>query len=173
MQTPQRKPVISATAPAAAEAYNAAPYASFPHGPTHPALLHSVARLFGLKAPGPSHARILEVGCASGANILAIAAHYPHSVCVGIDYARNQIEEAKIHARALGLSNLRLETAAIEDIDATWGKFDYIIAHGILSWVPPDVQESLFRLCRSCLSENGVAYISYNFEAHMCSPGVV
>jgi methyltransferase-like protein len=39
---------------------------------------------------------------------------------------------------------------------------EYIIAHGVYSWVPPDVQQALLRLCAQNLSETGLAMISFN-----------
>src|SRR5262249_32023714 len=40
--------------------------------------------------------------------------------------------------------------------------FDYIICHGVYSWVPPDIQDAILRVCSRNLSPNGVAYVSYN-----------
>ena len=51
---------------------------------------------------------------------------------------------------------------SIMDIDASWGKFDYIICHGVFSWVPEEVQDKILEISRDLLSENGIAYISYN-----------
>lgn len=48
------------------------------------------------------------------------------------------------------------------DIDDSLGRFDYILTHGVYSWVPPAVQEKILRLCASNLTEHGVAYVSYN-----------
>jgi methyltransferase-like protein len=42
------------------------------------------------------------------------------------------------------------------------GKFDYIIAHGLYSWVPEVVRERILAICRERLAPQGVAYISYN-----------
>jgi methyltransferase-like protein len=50
----------------------------------------------------------------------------------------------------------------IMDVDVRLGQFDYIIAHGVFSWVPPEVQEKVLEICRRNLSRNGVAYVSYN-----------
>jgi methyltransferase-like protein len=41
-------------------------------------------------------------------------------------------------------------------------QFDYILCHGVFSWVTPEVQEKIFDICRTHLAPNGVAYISYN-----------
>ena len=40
--------------------------------------------------------------------------------------------------------------------------FDYIIAHGVYSWVPDPVRDRILAICSESLSPNGVAYVSYN-----------
>ncbi|HEV3417452.1 MAG TPA: methyltransferase regulatory domain-containing protein, partial [Pirellulales bacterium] len=50
----------------------------------------------------------------------------------------------------------------IRSIDEGRGQFDYIIAHGVHSWVAPDVQDAILRICGRQLSERGVALVSYN-----------
>lgn len=142
--------------------YDQTPYTSFPFPQTHPDLLRSIAFLFGLNAPSPEKARILELGCAAGGNIMAIAARYPNSECVGIDYSARQIEEGNAILKETGLKNLSLRTASILDIDKSWGTFDYIICHGVFSWVPKEVQEKIIQISAENLSKDGVAYISFN-----------
>lgn len=41
-------------------------------------------------------------------------------------------------------------------------KYDYIIAHGIFSWVPKFVQDAILEVIKAHLAPNGIAYISYN-----------
>src|SRR5262249_14490411 len=53
---------------------------------------------------------------------------------------------------------------SILDIGPDWGQFDYILCHGVYSWVPPPVQDKVLDLCVTNLAPNGVAYISYNAE---------
>ena len=55
-----------------------------------------------------------------------------------------------------------LRTASIMDVDPGFGEFDYIIAHGVLSWVPPAVQEKTLAICRERLAPRGIAVVSYN-----------
>ena len=62
----------------------------------------------------------------------------------------------------LGLSNMNLVAADLRDIGAGHGAFDYIIAHGVYSWVPAEVRDRLLAVCAERLSPQGVAYISYN-----------
>lgn len=146
----------------AGDAYDAMPYASYPYPETNPLRLQGVAALYGLKPASPTKARILEIGCAEGVNIIGIAALFPHAECVGIDMSARQIETARRHATTLGLSNIKLEAISLCDIPHDWGQFDYIIAHGVLSWVAPPIQTKLMEMCRARLSPHGVAYISFN-----------
>jgi SAM-dependent methyltransferase len=64
--------------------------------------------------------------------------------------------------RQAGLSNIELKAFDIADIDASFGQFDYIVCHGVYSWVPGPVQEAILRICSQNLAPNGVAYVSYN-----------
>ena len=143
-------------------AYDEVPYASFPFPQTNPSTNRAIAYLFGLNTPDPASARILELGCASGNNILSIAARFPNAQCVGIDLSAAQIEEGNARITELGITNLSLEQKSILDIDATFGQFDYIICHGVFSWVPRAVQEGILRICKQNLSPDGIAYVSYN-----------
>ncbi|NBO18551.1 MAG: methyltransferase domain-containing protein [Proteobacteria bacterium] len=145
-----------------ARAYDEVPYSSYPFAQTNPELLQGIAHLFGLNTPDPRKARILEIGCASGNNILSIASAYPHSTCIGFDYAIRQIEEGQRVLKDLGLKNVELKHLSVMDITKDFGEFDYIICHGVLSWVPPEVQEKILEVCSTNLSRDGVAYVSYN-----------
>jgi len=62
----------------------------------------------------------------------------------------------------LGLANVRLVCADVMAVDQGWGEFDYIIAHGVYSWVPQEAREHILEICRLGLAAHGVAYISYN-----------
>src|SRR5262249_40877864 len=64
--------------------------------------------------------------------------------------------------RKLGLKNVELRAGSILDIGPDWGTFDYILCHGVYSWVPPAVQDHILTVCSRNLSPDGVAYVSYN-----------
>jgi methyltransferase-like protein/SAM-dependent methyltransferase len=142
--------------------YDKVPYESYPYSNSHPDNLYTIGKLFGMKPALPKKSRVLELGCASGGNIIPMAVKYPNSEFVGIDLSNVQIEEGNKHVKNLGITNLQLKTMSIMDINKKFGKFDYIIAHGILSWVPKDVQNKVFEVCSNNLNEKGIAYISYN-----------
>jgi methyltransferase-like protein/SAM-dependent methyltransferase len=145
-----------------ADTYNELPYISSAFTQTAPEHLRAVAHLFGLQAPPPARARVLELGCASGGNLIPFAAHYPHGHAVGVDLSSVQIDAGQRAIRAMGLKNIELKQASITDLGKDLGEFDYIICHGVYSWVPEDVREAILRISRENLGPNGVAYISYN-----------
>ncbi len=142
--------------------YDDVPYESFSYPQTHPEQMYTVAKLFGLTAPDFRKARVLELGCASGGNLLPLAIMYPDSEYTGIDLSGEQIDQAIHHKAELGLSNIHFERKDIMDVTKKYGAYDYIIVHGILSWVPDEVADKIFDICRDNLSENGMAVISYN-----------
>ena len=153
---------LSNSSSAAHAAYDEVPYISHAFAQTNPLLLQGIAKLFGLNVPSPAKARILEIGCASGNNIISIASRYPQSQCVGIDYSQKQITAGMAQVKELELANLSLNHMSVMDVTKDFGTFDYIICHGVLSWVTSDVQEKILEVCSANLSEDGVAFVSYN-----------
>jgi SAM-dependent methyltransferase len=147
---------------AAGSAYDRILYPSLPVANAHPDRLATLAFLFGLE-PAPVHScRVLELGCGDGSHLIPIALAFPASRCVGIDLARVPIEKGQRLAAELSLSNLVLHQLDVADVDTGFGEFDYIVAHGLYSWVPPATRERLFEVCRSNLAPRGIAFISYN-----------
>lgn len=144
------------------EEYNRYPYESFPFFQSHPVYLHTLGKLFGLSVTPVENARILELGCASGGNLIPVAFQYPYASFLGIDLSKKEIDEGNQHINALELKNIILRHQSILDFNASEGKFDYIICHGVYSWVDNEVREKIFNLCKENLSPNGIVYISYN-----------
>lgn len=142
--------------------YDEVPYESYPYASSYPGHLRTLGMLFGANPPKLETARILELGCAAGGNIIPLALSYPKSHCVGVDLSKVQTDLAKAQVAGLGLKNMDIRCASITDVDDSYGKFDYIICHGVISWVPDFVQAGIFDVCGSLLTENGLAYISYN-----------
>ncbi len=142
--------------------YDETPYRSFPFPQTHPGRLALIAWLFGMTTPPVDRCRVLELGCASGGNLIPMAACLPRAEFIGIDFSPVQVSQGVGDIEALGLANIRLLNLDIRNLGAELGTFDYIIAHGVYSWVPDDVQERLIALCAAQLAPSGVAYISYN-----------
>jgi methyltransferase-like protein/SAM-dependent methyltransferase len=143
-------------------AYDRVPYQSRPYPLSHPRHLAVIGKTFGLSPALPEKSRILDLGCASGGNLIPVAAAYPDCTCVGIDLSSRQIDAGKADIAALGLTNIQLEQGSIADIGPDLGLFDYIICHGVFSWVPVDIQKQILRVCRENLAPRGLAYVSYN-----------
>ena len=142
--------------------YDEVPYQSYPYAVSQPENLKTVGLLFGMNAPKIETARVLELGCAEGGNLIPHAAKYPKATFVGVDLSKVQIDAGNVHIKSLGLKNIELKHCSITDIDEKFGKFDYIICHGVISWVPDFVREKILEVSSRNLSENGIAYISYN-----------
>jgi methyltransferase-like protein/2-polyprenyl-3-methyl-5-hydroxy-6-metoxy-1,4-benzoquinol methylase len=152
--------------------YDTIPYPSRPFAQTHPSHLGAIANLFNLNVPSPTECRVLEIGCGQGGNILPMAEQLPQSEFVGVDLARLQIEEAQRIVSALQLTNIRFVHGDISKLPDL-GIFDYIICHGVYSWVPPTVQESILATCAKSLTSNGISYISYNTHPGWYLRGVI
>lgn len=142
--------------------YESLPYPGLPYAQSHPAYLGALAALFGM-TPAPAEAcRVLEIGCGSGNNLIPMSEELPGSTFVGIDAAPNHIATGQSTITALNLHNITLICQDIRDTSPDIGMFDYIIAHGVYSWVSPAVQDALLALCHRALNPAGVAYVSYN-----------
>ncbi|MCC2646882.1 MAG: seryl-tRNA synthetase [Rickettsiaceae bacterium] len=142
--------------------YDEIPYESYPFAISHPSHLKTIGALFGLKTPDLKKARVLELGCAAGNNIIPFAANYPQAKVIGIDLSPVQIEQGSQQVEELDLKNIDLKIGSILDIDESWGKFDYIISHGVYSWVPEIVRKKILEVSKENLSPDGVAFISFN-----------
>jgi methyltransferase-like protein/2-polyprenyl-3-methyl-5-hydroxy-6-metoxy-1,4-benzoquinol methylase len=142
--------------------YDLLPYQSKPFAQSQPARLGAIAKLFALDAAPMENARVLELGCASGGNIIPHAVRYPGAKFVGVDLARTQVAAGRARIAKLGLSNIEILCQSFTEIDDSLGAFDYIICHGVYSWVPAVVQDAIFRIIRARLSPVGVACVSYN-----------
>jgi len=147
--------------------YEATPYISLPVPLSHPDHLCVLARLHGLDPAAPAAARVLELGCAAGGNLLPMAAAMPDASFVGVDLSPRQVADGQAAAADLALANVELQAGDVTALTAAeTGRFDYIIAHGLYSWVPPAVQAKLLPLLAGLMNPHGVAYVSYN-----CFPG--
>ncbi len=142
--------------------YDQVPYLDRSHASTHPDRLATIATLLGLEPPALARCRVLELGCANGRNLLPMAMALPEATFVGVDLSARQIADGQAAVAELGLTNLHLRHASLADVDAGYGLFDYILCHGVFSWVEAAVQEAILAICHTNLAENGVAYVSYN-----------
>lgn len=146
--------------------YDRLPYPSAPFPQTHPSRLATLAALHGMAPAPPAKCRVLELGCAEGGNLIPMAYQFPESTFVGIDLSGPAIERGQKTTAELKLSNIELRALNIVDLSSDFGQFDYIIAHGVYSWVPAAIRTKILEVFRSNLAPQGVAFVSYN-----CHPG--
>jgi hypothetical protein len=142
--------------------YDSVRYPNWPNTRTHPATIGALAQLLGRRSAPFSRCRVLEVACSEGVNIANMAVGAPNSEFLGIDIAESSIGRGAEMIGWAGLGNVRLRLADIRDEQAVQGEFDYIIAHGVYSWVAADVRAALMAMVGKKLSADGVAFISYN-----------
>ena len=138
------------------------PYPGFADPWSHVRCLEALARLHAVEPADITACRVLELGCASGRNLLPQAAEYSSSQFVGVDFSADQIAEGCADVKALSMENVELRNERIENIDASWGHFDYILCPGVFSWVPPETRQQVLSVCRENLAPHGVAVVSYN-----------
>ncbi len=141
--------------------YDAVAYPSYTHANSHIDGLATQAVLHGLKPAPIDASRVLELGCGDGSNLVPMAYGLPGSRFVGIDLSKCAVDRGRQMISDLGLSNVELRQGDLLEIHESWGIFDYIIVHGLFSWVPPEVREKILQICGTHLAPHGVAFISY------------
>ena len=142
--------------------YDHKPYKTYARKECDPNRMGAIARLYGVEAAAPNGCRLLEIGCGTGGNIIPLAERYPGSTFLGIDLSLRHIIEARQVTELLGLKNIEWICADIKEYRPERAGFDYIVAHGIYSWISDELQGKLLELCSSALSKSGVAFVSYN-----------
>jgi SAM-dependent methyltransferase len=143
-------------------AYDRVPYPTATYTQTHVRRLAATSRLFGVAAPDVRACRVLEIGCGEGANLIGMAIDLPESQFVGIDKSETAVARAIELSRHAGVENVTFRQVDIAELVGRPGECDYVIAHGVFSWTPREVQEKIFELCERVLAPTGIAYISYN-----------
>ena len=164
--TDQIAPPPQVPVAASPQMFDTLPYPSLPLSYTQPARLAALAQIHGVMAPPAANARVLELGCAAGGNIIPLAARFPKAEFVGVDLSTRHIADGQHRIAALGLANITLHAGDVTTLLAAGpmgGKtFDYIICHGLFSWVPNAARDAILQICREKLAPSGVAAISYN-----------
>ncbi|MFZ0007205.1 MAG: class I SAM-dependent methyltransferase [Steroidobacteraceae bacterium] len=150
------------SASAGSTAYDAVRYPGKFYPQSSPERLATLATLYGLTPAAVAHCRVLELGCGDGGNLIPLAYHFPESRFLGVDLSAGAIERGRSVIAQLGLANIELRALDIAALPSDVGTFDYIISHGVLSWVPEPVRERMLEICAHQLAAHGVVYLSYN-----------
>ena len=108
-----------------------------------------------------------ELGCGHGLTLNLLAAIEPAGRFVGIDFNPTHVARAREFAAACGLDNLSFYEASFEELLRDGGSsgmvpFDFMVLHGVYSWVSPANQRAIVELLRRHLKPGGAAYVSYN-----------
>lgn len=126
-----------------------------------PDRLATVAAQFGMQPAPVPRCRVLDLGCGEGANLVSMACQWPEGRFVGIDSSEASIALGMETVVGLGLDNVELHHMDIGDA-ASLGKFDYLVAHGVYSWAPPEARDTLLSAFKASMAPNGVAYVSFD-----------
>ena len=143
--------------------YDELPYVSSPIEWTAPERMAAVSMLQGGPSPPLTGFRYLELGCGDATNLIPLARYRPESQFSGIDGGARLIEAAVAERDANGLSNLALRHGTFaEALDGEAGPFDYIVLHGVFSWVGDETRDLLLDFAARALAPDGLLYVSYN-----------
>ena len=129
---------------------------------SHPDRLATNAWLFGMEPASVTECRVLELGCGAGQNLIPMAYVLPNAQFLGIELAARPVEYGRQIIADLGLANVELRQLDICSAGQGLGEFDFIIAHGVYTWVSREVREEVLRICSAHLAPHGVAYLNYN-----------
>jgi SAM-dependent methyltransferase len=139
------------------------PYARRFYKELGPPLLRAALSLNGLPAPPADDFDYCELGCAHGDTLVTLAAAHPRARFVGVDIIPEHIATARALTDRGGLDNVRFIERDFEALDEdALPDFDFISAHGVLSWVAIEKMRALFAFAGKKLKPRGLLYVSYN-----------
>jgi 2-polyprenyl-3-methyl-5-hydroxy-6-metoxy-1,4-benzoquinol methylase len=106
--------------------------------------------------------RWCDIGCGQGLTALGVAALHPQAEIYGFDYDPSHIENATRMAVEAGLSNVLFSDSSFEALanaaPGTWPKMDFIVLHGVWSWVSAMQRQHILRFIARHLAPGGVVY---------------
>jgi SAM-dependent methyltransferase len=128
-----------------------------------PLAMRYVAALNRLTPPRTAGGfRYLELGCGLGRSLTTLAAANPRGEFVGVDVNPVHTQAIEKDVAAGGLGNVRAVTADFGGLPDDLGTFDFVAAHGVISWVTPKVREQLVAAVTRHLAPGGLFLVSYN-----------
>lgn len=129
-----------------------------------PEWLNLVALVGGRAPPDRTDGyRWCELGCGRGITAIVNAALRPAGRFTAIDLMPSHIDFAREVAGAAGAGNLDLIAADFSAAgDLVEGPFDYLVAHGVYSWIDAAARADLHAFVDRHLAPGGLFYLSYN-----------
>lgn len=128
-----------------------------------PPRLRLVAALNGFAPPPATEFSYCELGCAHADTLVALAAANPRAHFVGVDFNAEHIAHARGLAFEAGMDNVHFYDLDFEALlGEELGPFDFVVAHGVLSWVAPQKRKAVLEFASSRLKPGGLLHVSYN-----------
>lgn len=129
-----------------------------------PAWLDHVALVSGFASPQrTSGFTYCDLGCGHGFTSAVLAVTHPNGVFHAIDANPDHIQSADTFAADCGIANATYHAADFSRAASlNLPAFDYIVSHGVYSWVNDDVRQSWRSFIERHLKPGGVLYVSYN-----------
>ncbi len=132
-----------------------------------PCWLALTALLLGQRPPDLTRPfRYADLGCGNGMTAVFVAATCPQAEVWGFDFNPAHIETARHWAAAAGLGNITFVETSFAELAARGANdlpaFDFIVSHGVLSWISPANQRLLIEVIGQRLRPGGLAYLAYN-----------
>ena len=126
-------------------------------------LLRMVAAFAGAVPPDGEDFDYCELGSGTGDTLAVLAAASPRARFVGVDFNTEHVAFARGLAARGDLGNVRFLELDFEDSRMQeFPLFDFIAAHGVLSWVSPEKRDAVLAFARDRLKPGGLLYASYN-----------
>ena len=134
----------------------------YPHRDAHIRNLEAIATLFGMQPKPVDKCRVLQIGAGSGGHLLPQAADYPQSEFVGVEASQAKVSVGSQICEDIAVKNVSLKRVKLQEIDASWGEFDYILCLDLYSHVTAEIRQQLMKICQERLSPQGVALVNWN-----------
>jgi SAM-dependent methyltransferase len=154
----------------------------YPLGPVYPALFHreltplwlaTVTTALGHRPPALDRPYTwCELGCASGLSALIAATANPGGDFYAVDFDPAALSHARALGEEAGIANIHFLSASFAELaqaaDTTLPPLDFIVSHGVLSWISPENRQAVWRIVARWLKPGGIACLAY-----MSQPGAV
>ncbi|MGL5631509.1 MAG: class I SAM-dependent methyltransferase [Azovibrio sp.] len=144
--------------------YSGIPYPAMFHRELTPLWLVTMLEALGSRPPDiAENFTWCELGCGPGFGLAIAAAANPQGHFLGVDVNPAHIASARHLVKRAGLGNVEFQLA---DFSA-WSELDelppcdFIVLHGVFSWISADKQQAVLKIIERCLKPGGVCYLAY------------
>lgn len=139
------------------------PYPTFVHRQAMPIWLNSLVKAQSYQAPDLNRPyRYLELGCAMGIHLHLTASSNPLGHFVGVDFNPQQLLVAQEGLASTQINNLEFIHASFAELlQQDLEPFDFIVTHGVWSWISKENQQIMLKIIHKFLKPNGILYCSY------------